>query len=225
MELDVTVVKEEGNILYLLVHFRDITRRKNLELELMEEKEKLDNIVSEIGADLLVINRDNKICWANKRLIKNHPLGENIVNRTCFDAYCHLPSIPGDCPSMKVFHTGKISQTERMVHNNHKKKFCNVLSSPIFDKEGNIVQVLELIQDITIRKQEEEKQKNLQQQLMHSDRLISIGRLAAGVAHEINTPLAILSGMIQGFLERNTTFSKETLKEFKTMQKVTKRIE
>jgi len=225
MELDITVVKERNDVIYLLAHFRDITKRKSLEIELKEEKKKLDNIVSEIGADLLIIDRDKKIKWANKRLIKNHPLGKNVINRTCFDTFCHLQSMPRDCPSSKVFKTGKVNQAERVVHNNHKKKFCNVISSPIFDKEGNVFQVLELIQDITEKKEEEEKQKKLQQQLIHSDRLISIGRLAAGVAHEINTPLAILSGMTQGFLEQNNSFTKETLKEFKTMQKVTKRIE
>ncbi len=225
MELDITVVKEGDNILSLLIHFRDITRRKNLELELIEEKKKLDNIVSEIGADLLVIDRHNKICWANKRLTEHHPSGKQILHQTCFDAYCHLQSVPVDCPSVRVFDTGRISQTERVIYHHHKKKYCNVISSPIFDKDGNVVQVLELIQDITERKQEEEKQQRLQQQLVHSDRLISIGRLAAGVAHEINTPLAILSGMIQGFLERNGTFASETIREFKTMQKVTKRIE
>ena len=225
MELDISVVKEDNNILYILVHFRDITRRKNLESELKEEKEKLDNIVSEIGADLLVINRDYKICWANKQLIENHPLGKKIINRTCFDTYCHLQSVPTDCPSIKVFKTRRINQTEHVIHKQHKKIFYNVISSPIFDKEGNVVQVLELIQDITARKQEEERQKKLQQQLVHSDRLISIGRLAAGVAHEINTPLAILSGMTQKFLEKDNSFTKDTIKEFKTMQKVTKRIE
>ena len=225
MELDITVVKEENNVLYILVHFRDITKRKNLELELKEEKKKLDNIVSEIGADLLVISKDYKICWANKRLIENHPLGKSILNHTCFDTYCHLRSVPDDCPSIKVFKTGRINQTEYVVHNHHKKIFYNVVSSPIFDKKGVVVQVLELIQDITEKKHEEESQKKLQQQLIHSDRLISMGRLAAGVAHEINTPLAILSGMVQGFLERDNTFTKETVKGFKTIQKVTKRIE
>jgi PAS domain S-box-containing protein len=224
-ELDITVVKEENNVLYILVHFRDITRRKNLELELQEEKRKLDSIVSEIGADLLVINRDNEICWANKRLIENHRLGKDILNRTCYDTYCNLQSPPKDCPSVVVFKTGRINQTERIVLNHNKRKFYNVISSPIFDKDGKVIQVLELVQDITEKKLEEEKQKKLQQQLIHSDRLISIGRLAAGVAHEINTPLAILSGMTQRFLERNDLFAKETLKEFKTMQKVTKRIE
>lgn len=225
MELDIIVVRERNDIIYILVHFRDITERKNLELELKREKEKLDNIVSEIGADLLIIGRDKRIHWANKRLINNHPLGKNIVNHTCFDTFCNLQEDPVDCPSFKVFKTAKINQTERVVYNHNKKKFCNVISSPIFDKEGKVVQVLELIQDITEKKREEERQKKLQQQLIHSDRLISIGRLAAGVAHEINTPLAIISGMTQGFLERKKLFNNETIKEFKTIQKVTKRIE
>ncbi len=225
MELDVSVVKEWNNALYLLAHFRDITKRKNLELELIEEKKKLDNVVSEIGADLLIIDRDNKICWANKRLIGNHPLGKGILNRTCFDTYCHLKSVPANCPSFKVFKTGKINQTEHVINNQHKKKYYNIVSSPIFDKDGNVVQVLELTQDITEKKQEEERQNKLQQHLIHSDRLISIGRLAAGVAHEINTPLAVISGMIQRFLERDNSFTKDTLKEFQTMRKVTKRIE
>ena len=160
MELYLSVVKEENSVLYILAHFRDITKRKNLELELKEEKCKLDNIVSEIGADLLVIDRNNKICWANKRLIENHPLGKNILNRTCFDTYCHFKSAPTDCPSSKVFKTGKINQTEHVVYNKHKKIFLNAISSPIFDKDGKVVQVLELIQDITEKKQAEEKQKN-----------------------------------------------------------------
>ena len=99
-----------------------------------------------------------------------------------------------------------------VVNQYHKKKYCNIISSPIFDKEGNVVQVLEVIQDVTSRKQEEEREKKLQQLLMHSDRLISIGRLAAGVAHEINTPLAVLSGMIQGFLEKEDAFVRGNVK-------------
>ena len=107
MELDIAVVKEGGNVLYLLAHFRDITKRKHLEVELTEEKQKLDNIVSEIGVDLLVIDRDYKICWANKRLIENHPLGAQILNHTCFETYCHFPSVPQGLPFCKGIQHGE----------------------------------------------------------------------------------------------------------------------
>lgn len=50
---------------------------------------------------------------------------------------------------------------------------------------------------ITERRQTEEAQHRLQDQLRHADRLATIGQLAAGVAHELNEPL----GNILGFAE------------------------
>ena len=136
MELDLSVVKRRKQCFIYIGTLQGYNEKKNLESELKEEKCKLDNIVSEIGADLLVIDRNSKICWANKRLIENHPLGKNILNRTCFDTYCHFKSAPTDCPSSKVFKTGKINQTEHVVYNKHKKIFLNAISSPSLIKTG-----------------------------------------------------------------------------------------
>jgi PAS domain S-box-containing protein len=63
----------------------------------------------------------------------------------------------------------------------------NVAASPLVDREGRYIGTLGMIRDVTER-------KKLQSQLMVSDRMASVGTLAAGVAHEINNPLTAVMG-------------------------------
>jgi signal transduction histidine kinase len=58
--------------------------------------------------------------------------------------------------------------------------------------------------------------------LAAQDRLASVGLLSAGVAHELNTPLAVLAGSIEKLLE--TTRDAATLERLERMQRVTRRL-
>jgi len=60
------------------------------------------------------------------------------------------------------------------------------------DAEGRTTGTSGTLDDITERKQDREDRQLLQDQLVVADRLSSIGTLAAGVAHEINNPLAVV---------------------------------
>lgn len=61
------------------------------------------------------------------------------------------------------------------------------------------------------------------QNLADQDRLVSLGMLSAGVAHELNTPLAVLRGSIQKLLE--TTTEPTTLERLERMLRVTERLQ
>jgi hypothetical protein len=50
---------------------------------------------------------------------------------------------------------------------------------------------------------EQQEKLKLEQELRHSERLASVGRLAAGLAHEIGTPLAIIGGRAEYLLRRS----------------------
>jgi two-component system NtrC family sensor kinase len=71
-----------------------------------------------------------------------------------------------------------------------KSMTVNVSVTPLVDKGGSSVGRLLLLDDVTQREQ-------LEEQLLQTEKLTSLGLLAAGVAHEVNTPLAVISNYIQ----------------------------
>src|SRR6185436_4230668 len=66
----------------------------------------------------------------------------------------------------------------------------NIAAAPLCSKEGAHIGRLIIFEDITDRAE-------LERRLMQADKLSSIGLLAAGVAHEVNTPLAVISTYAQ----------------------------
>jgi PAS domain S-box-containing protein len=83
--------------------------------------------------------------------------------------------------------------------------YTQLLISPIIDAEGQVVGYLGAHRDIT-------KQKLLEQQLMHSQKMESIGTLAAGIAHEVGNPLTSISSVVQVLLRTTTdAYAKDKL--------------
>jgi len=75
---------------------------------------------------------------------------------------------------------------------------------PVIDSNGNFLGVRASNRDITMRKKAEEKLRDSEQLLLQAHKMEALGRLAAGIAHEINNPLAIINekaGLIKDFLE------------------------
>jgi signal transduction histidine kinase len=73
-----------------------------------------------------------------------------------------------------------------------------------------------------LRRQEDELAAALQR-LEEQDRLVSLGLLSASVAHELNTPLAVLNGSIEKLIE--TTSDAHTLERLERMQRVAQRLQ
>ena len=66
---------------------------------------------------------------------------------------------------------------------------------PLIGENGRLYSLVHYLKDVTA-------QKRLEQQLIRSDRLASLGTLVAGIAHEINNPLGIIAGYAEALLDR-----------------------
>jgi two-component system NtrC family sensor kinase len=78
---------------------------------------------------------------------------------------------------------------------------------PLIDEEGRLYAIVHYLKDVTA-------QKRLEQQLIRSDKLASLGTLVAGIAHEINNPLGIIAGYSEALLDRANEKALNGLKAF-----------
>ncbi len=104
----------------------------------------------------------------------------------------------------QITHTIKIGDREYWLSTNFRR---------LFDKEGNLYAVLGISRDITAM-----KEKEREEEMHRTEKLASIGTLAAGVAHEINNPLGIILGFTD-LLEEKFSPDSEEYDMLKTIEK------
>lgn len=69
--------------------------------------------------------------------------------------------------------------------------------SPITNQDGTVTHFLGISEDITQRKRDEEEARRHRNELAHAGRVVVMGEMATSLAHELNQPLAVISGCAQ----------------------------
>ncbi len=167
--------------------------------ELVSEKEKLNTILSALAVGVIMIDKQAKIQWANQAM--KELVGEDVTGKYCEQIF-------PDC-SILGFHQNKEKDVDTMLMTNlfnKKNNYFQITTAPIKGEDGEIHGYIRLFHDVT-------EMKMMEEQIAHSEKLASIGRLAAGIAHEIGNPMTSIFSFVQILREEeeDDPFKKESL--------------
>lgn len=163
-----------------------------------------------IREEAMVIDPDYRVIDMNEAMMKKLGLpGEKVIGQYCYKLGHHLDEpCSGQnhpCPLSKVYESNEPCMTTHVHLDANGNEIYYAISCYPLTKNRETIGVIEILRDIT---QEIQAQKAQMQQ----EKLMSIGRLSAGIAHEINNPLTTImtsSMMLQEELESGSEMHQE----------------
>jgi PAS domain S-box-containing protein len=178
-----------------LGNFLDITESKQAQGRIEHAAEEWRTTFDSITDFISIHDRDNRIIRMNKAManaLKTTP--KAAIGRDCGEVMHGTKEPPANCPQRQALNTGQPATIE-MFEPTLGIHFQESVS-PIFDAKGEVSGSVHIVRDVT-------QQKRMEEQLVMTDRLASIGELASGIAHELNNPLTSVIGFSQLLMEND----------------------
>jgi two-component system NtrC family sensor kinase len=170
--------------------------------EVSAQRERLETVINSIDDGIVVLDPERKIIAANDAYLRRAGRHrDQVLGCHCYQLGISSCNVP-DCPTLAYLTSG--TQQVRICEHrsdNGKVSWEEIHVSPILDGEGKTTHVVEVWRDISERRAAEAN-------LAESHRLASLGVLASGFSHELNTPLGTVLTCVEGIL-RETASSRE----------------
>jgi len=171
---------------------RDITERKIRDGILKESEWQKNLILNSAMEKIIYLDADMRIIWSNRTAARIAGKSEEeMTGRYCYEIFQQQDRPCPNCMVDKLKETKVPQQGEKQDYNG---RWWFQRAYPALSENGEVDAVVMFAQDITERKQAEAEKAALETQFQQSQKMESIGRLAGGVAHDLNNLLSPILG-------------------------------
>lgn len=182
----------DGEVDYVIESIRDVTRVKTLEKMYGSIRELIDRVVQSSVSAIIAADRRGRIIMMNKAaevLFGHSAYYTDNVNIENFYPPGVAKDIMAKLRDEKIGGRGKLPITRVSIRHKDGTDIPVEMTGVIIYEDGMETATAGIFNDLRDRLEVERQLKDAHSQLIQSEKLASIGRLAAGVAHEINNPL------------------------------------
>ena len=161
--------------------------RETTEPELLPTRHLLEALFDHLPSSLYVIDPEYRLTAVSHSRAQHNGLApSDLLGKTCYQALFNRSHPCPQCRVQETLQKGQITQrNERRRSSPESPSDWEISSYPVLDGHGRVYQVLLQEQDVS-------EKRRLEAILIQSEKLVAIGQLAAGVAHEINNPLTAI---------------------------------
>lgn len=182
-------------VLTVLSQIGSIVKRKQAEDALRQSEGKMRSILDNATAVVYVKDVEGRYLFINRQFEKLfHRTRDAIKGKTDLDLWPKEVADAVQANDRRVIESKTPIEFEEVApHDDGLHTYISV-KFPLLDAAGAIYAVCGISTDITERKQMEEEQAKLREQLYHVQKLESVGTLAGGIAHDFNNILTAIIG-------------------------------
>lgn len=162
--------------------------------ELIEERQHVQAILDGITDIVAVISPDHRIRSVNHSFFDMYPGAEPTDGR-CYEIFRSRNEPCQACVLAEALASNRVCRQNTIIPVRGRNRHFSITASPMRDSQGQPTDILVVKRDVTL-------EKEFQAKYYHSEKMATIGLLAAGVAHEINNPLTSIQGFADGLKRR-----------------------